>query len=159
MEFYFTISSIIGFLLWNWPKAKIFMGDIGSTQLGYITFILGIFYNNNMDFNIFGWLILSSLFWFDATITLYRRWRNNERLSQAHKKHGYQRIVQHGYSHKKTVLISIVVNVVFIALILLSEKFKVSYIITFMTCIVINSILIRKIDSLFPFKSSNIPQF
>ncbi|MBA7576257.1 Phospho-N-acetylmuramoyl-pentapeptide-transferase [subsurface metagenome] len=36
------IASIAGFLFWNWPKAKIFMGDVGSTQIGFILIVLGI---------------------------------------------------------------------------------------------------------------------
>jgi len=70
------MASVAGFLVWNWPKAKIFMGDVGSTQLGFILLVLGIYYHNVSALNISNWLILTSLFWFDATFTLYRRWRN-----------------------------------------------------------------------------------
>lgn len=148
------IFSIMGFLVWNWPRAKIFMGDIGSTQLGYIFVILGIYFNNKMEFNIIGLLILASLFWFDATLTLYRRWRNSEKLSQAHKKHAYQRIVQFGFSHRKTVFISIFVNLFFIGLIILSERYKISYFITFSCCMIINFILVKMVDNRFPFATS-----
>ncbi|MGD0343157.1 MAG: hypothetical protein ABSA76_15760, partial [Bacteroidales bacterium] len=40
------IVCITGFLYWNWPKAKIFMGDVGSTQLGFILVVLGIYFHN-----------------------------------------------------------------------------------------------------------------
>jgi UDP-N-acetylmuramyl pentapeptide phosphotransferase/UDP-N-acetylglucosamine-1-phosphate transferase len=147
--------AVAGFLIWNWPKAKIFMGDIGSTQLGYILIILGIYFNNTHQFNILGWLILTSLFWFDASLTLYRRWRNKEKLSQAHKKHAYQRIVQYGFSHQKAILFSIFINIFFIILVVLSEKSVVSYFITFPLCLLINYILIKLIDTRLPFNTSD----
>jgi len=81
------IASVAGFLFWNWPKAKIFMGDVGSTQLGFILIVLGIYFNNEGQFDLILWIIITSPYWFDATLTLYRRWRNKEKLSQAHKKH------------------------------------------------------------------------
>ena len=150
--FLILICAIFGFLIWNWPKAKIFMGDIGSTQLGYILIILGIYFNNKHQVNFAGWLILTSLFWFDATLTLYRRWRNNEKLSQAHKKHYYQRIVQFGYSHKKTVMTSIFINLFYILLVYISEKEYVSYVFTLPLCILINAVLARSINRKMPFK-------
>jgi UDP-N-acetylmuramyl pentapeptide phosphotransferase/UDP-N-acetylglucosamine-1-phosphate transferase len=149
------VLSVLGFLIWNWPKAKIFMGDIGSTQLGYILIILSIYFNNNMQFNFIGFIILSSLFWFDATLTLYKRWRNQERLSQAHKKHYYQRIVQYGFSHQKTVIYSIALNLIFIGLVCLSEENQLLYIASIIICVVINSCLVCQIDKRFPFIRSS----
>jgi UDP-N-acetylmuramyl pentapeptide phosphotransferase/UDP-N-acetylglucosamine-1-phosphate transferase len=150
------IFSVLGFLIWNWPKAKIFMGDIGSTQLGYLFIILSIYFNNNLEFNFIGFLILGSLFWFDATITLYRRWRNHEKLSEAHKKHVYQRINQYGYSHQKTILVSIFINIIFIGLIFLSERLNISYLITFSICMFINAFIVIFVDKRFPFIKSSI---
>ena len=87
------------------------MGDVGSTQLGFILIILGIYFHNTSDLDIFYWLLLSSLFWFDATFTLIRRMINKETLSHAHKKHAYQRIVQSGFSHQRTLLFAIAINI------------------------------------------------
>ena len=78
---FLLIASVSGFLFWNWPKAKIFMGDIGSTQLGFILVILGIYFHNTTDFSIIYWIILSSLFWFDATVHLIQtmeKWRKTK---------------------------------------------------------------------------------
>ena len=146
------ILSVAGFLIWNWPLAKIFMGDTGSTQLGYIFVILAIHFNNNLHFSILGLSILSSLFWFDASLTLWRRWRNKEKLSQAHKKHAYQRIVQYGYSHQKTILISICINAFFILLVFLSENNFISYFIMLPLCLIINYFLNKQVDRRFPFE-------
>ena len=77
------VVSVLGFLVWNWHKAKIFMGDVGSTLLGYNVAVFAIYSQNNGT-SIFVWLILFGLFWFDATLTLVRRYRNGEKLSCAH---------------------------------------------------------------------------
>lgn len=103
-------SATMGFLFWNWQKAKIFMGDVGSTLLGFIVAVLAIYHQNNHVSSFPVWLILTSVFWFDATVTLFRRIKNKESLSQAHRKHAYQRIVQSGFSHQKTVLWVLFIN-------------------------------------------------
>lgn len=103
--------AVLGFLLWNWHKAKIFMGDVGSTLLGYNVAIFTIYYANEESSNFWIWIILFGIFWFDATLTLYRRYRNKEQLSQAHKKHAYQRLTQSGWSHARVVIASIFVNI------------------------------------------------
>lgn len=105
------VVSVLGFLVWNWHKAKIFMGDVGSTLLGYNVAIFAIYSQNNGT-SIFVWLIFFGLFWFDATHTLVRRYCNGEKLSIAHKKHAYQRLTQSGWSHDKVVLFSIGINMV-----------------------------------------------
>lgn len=120
-----------GFLLWNWQKAKIFMGDVGSTILGFNVAVLAIYYQNEHITSILNLMILSSVFWFDATLTLFRRWRNNEQLSVAHRKHAYQRIVQAGFSHQKTVLFSILLNIFAFVLVYLSIQFS-NFIVVFL---------------------------
>jgi UDP-N-acetylmuramyl pentapeptide phosphotransferase/UDP-N-acetylglucosamine-1-phosphate transferase len=106
------IAAVAGFLIWNWPKARIFMGDVGSTQLGFILAVLGVSYHNAGQVPIILWIIITMPFWFDATLTLYRRWRNKEVLSQAHRKHIYQRLVQSGFSHLQVDIFLIIVNII-----------------------------------------------
>ena len=117
-------ASTIGFLIWNWPKAKIFMGDVGSTQLGFILVVLGIYLHNEQRLSIIYWLILAAPFWFDATLTLYRRWRKKEKLSIAHRNHMYQRLVQSGFSHLKVDILLVLLNIILILLVLISVKYK-----------------------------------
>ena len=105
------VASTLGFLLWNWHKAKIFMGDVGSTLLGFNVAIFTIYYANQESSNFWIWIILFGLFWFDATLTLFRRFQNKEKLSQAHKKHAYQRLAQSGWTHRKVVTASIFLNI------------------------------------------------
>ena len=111
------VVSVLGFLIWNWHPAKIFMGDVGSTLLGYNIAIFTIYYANQDPLNLWIWITLFGLFWFDATLTLWKRYKNHEQLSQAHKKHAYQRLVQSGWSHSKVVKFSIAVNLVLFGLV------------------------------------------
>lgn len=146
------ISCIVGFLYWNWPKAKIFMGDVGSTQLGFILVVLGINFHDTYDFSILNWIMLASPFWFDATLTLFRRWRNGENLSQGHKKHVYQRIVQAGFSHSKVLLFLIVINLINIMLIGIYREIKFLQIPLFIVTIVFYYIITLRVDKLVPFE-------
>ena len=131
-----------GFLFFNWPKASIFMGDVGSATLGYLFAIL-CFYDTSSG-NIYVWLILLSLFWFDATLTLIRRLRNGEKVTEAHRKHAYQRLVQSGQSHKQVTVSFIVVNLIFLILLSLLPIYTYPYL--FLGIIVFLFFLVKKID-------------
>ncbi|MBA1438523.1 MAG: glycosyltransferase family 4 protein [Epsilonproteobacteria bacterium] len=104
--------AVLGFLFWNYNKAKIFMGDVGSTLLGYNVAVFTIYYANQSSENLWVWIILFGVFWFDATVTLVRRKFNSEKLSQAHKKHAYQRLTQAGWSHLKVTNVAMGLNIV-----------------------------------------------
>ena len=83
-------AAVIGFLVWNFPKAKIFMGDAGS---GFIGIVLGIFSIQAAWVApelFWGWAILLGGFIVDATITLVRRLLRGERVYEAHRSHAYQ---------------------------------------------------------------------
>lgn len=114
-HFLILAASVAGFLVWNWHKAKIFMGDVGSTLLGYTTAIFALYYQNK-GVSIFVWIILFGLFWFDATLTLARRYKNNEKISQSHRKHAYQRLVQSGVMHDRVVFFALSVNLILLIL-------------------------------------------
>ena len=111
--------AVLGFLYWNWNRAKIFMGDVGSTLLGYTVAIFTLYYADIESENLWIWIILFAPFWFDATLTLIRRKRNGEKLSQAHKKHAYQRLTQAGWSHYKTTNALCLVNITILILVFL----------------------------------------
>ncbi|WP_457747000.1 MraY family glycosyltransferase [Sulfurimonas sp.] len=110
-QFLVLAVAVLGFLVWNWHRAKIFMGDVGSTLLGYTVAVFTLYYANENPLNLWVWIILFGVFWFDATYTLLMRYKNKEKLSHAHKKHGYQRLVQVGWSHDKVVKVSILINI------------------------------------------------
>ncbi|MEI6050833.1 MAG: glycosyltransferase family 4 protein [Bacteroidota bacterium] len=146
------IAPVFGFLYWNWPGAKIFMGDIGSTQLGFILIILGIYFHNNAELSIIHWVMLSSLFWFDATLTLFRRWRNKEKLTVAHRKHAYQRAVQSGLSHQKTIIISVLINFIIVGLVFLSRVYEGMVMPLFLINVLFLYAITKLIDKKIPFK-------
>ena len=125
--FLVLIAAVLGFLIWNWHKAKIFMGDTGSTLLGYTVAVFTIYYANADSTNLWIWVILFGLFWFDATLTLFRRYKNGEKLSQAHKKHAFQRLNQSGWSHDRVVLSSIFVNVILFCLVYFITNIYLSF--------------------------------
>ncbi len=146
------ISCISGFLYWNWPKARIFMGDVGSTQIGFIIVIMGIYFHNVLDFSILNWIMLTSPFWFDATLTLLRRLRNRENLSQAHRKHVYQRIVQAGYSHKSVICFLLLINIVNIFIIGVYREIKFLQVPLFVLTLVFYYFITLRVDRMVPFR-------
>ena len=119
--------AVLGFLYWNFGKAKIFMGDVGSTLLGYTIAIITIYYANIETSNLWIWVTLYGVFWFDATFTLIRRKLNGEELSQAHKKHAYQRLAQSGWSHSKVTLYALGLNIVLFSLVYFIPNIAVSF--------------------------------
>ena len=93
-----------GFLLFNFPPARIFMGDTGSSALGFLAGGFSLWGVSEGVFPFWIALLVFSPFVVDASVTLIRRLLYRERVWQAHKTHYYQRLVQLGWGHRKTVL-------------------------------------------------------
>ena len=104
--------SVLGFLVWNWPKASIFMGDVGSMTLGAILVLFAILGQATAPKSLMIWGILTAVFWFDATITLLRRFFGGQVWMAAHKQHAYQRLHQAGWKTSHVVIGSICLNLV-----------------------------------------------
>ena len=85
-------SGLIGFLPFNYPRARIFMGDVGSQFCGFVLAVLGVaaarFQAIEMSLLLVPMLIHGVLF--DVAFTLVRRAINGNRLTQAHRSHLYQ---------------------------------------------------------------------
>jgi len=94
-----------GFLLFNFPPARIFMGDAGSATLGLLAAALSFWGVYQTIFPLWFPLMVFSPFWIDATVTLIRRSCRREKVWQAHREHYYQRLVRSGWSHRKTVTV------------------------------------------------------
>ncbi|MCT7574633.1 glycosyltransferase family 4 protein [Aliarcobacter butzleri] len=135
--------AVLGFLYWNWNKAKIFMGDVGSTLLGYNVVIFTIYYANQEPTNFWIWIILFGVYWFDATLTLIRRKLNKEKLSQAHKKHAYQRLTQSGWSHYKVTNYSIGLNLLLFTIV----YFVSNIFVAFVLALIILALSMKFVDS------------
>ena len=109
-------SASLGFLWWNWPPARIFMGDVCSGFYGYAFGCLVIASGWGFRGGAGMWLLLLGMFWFDATFTLLRRMARGERVWQAHRSHFYQQAVQAGWSHRGVVLMFMACNALLIGL-------------------------------------------
>jgi len=112
-----TIAAIVagaaaGFLLWNSPPARIFMGDVGSGTLGYLLAALAIGSENRHAVPLATFIILNGVFVADATVTLARRMLRRERLTEAHRDHAYQRLARAWESHRAVTWRASVVTLV-----------------------------------------------
>ena len=103
--------TVAGFLFWNFPPAKIFMGDAGS---GFLGIVLGLFSIQAVWIApqlFWSWLILLGVFIVDATWTLFRRLLRGEKIYEAHRSHAYQYASRYYGSHKAVSLGIGVINV------------------------------------------------
>jgi UDP-N-acetylmuramyl pentapeptide phosphotransferase/UDP-N-acetylglucosamine-1-phosphate transferase len=103
-------AAALGFLVWNWAPARIFMGDVGSVPLGYLLGFMLLTMAARGQWQ--AALILPAYFLADATLTLLRRLLRGERVWRAHREHFYQRAVQRGLSHDAIVLRMTAANIV-----------------------------------------------
>jgi UDP-N-acetylmuramyl pentapeptide phosphotransferase/UDP-N-acetylglucosamine-1-phosphate transferase len=97
-------AAAAGFLCFNFPPARVFLGDVGSVPLGFLAAALGLA----------GWVHGTWTWWFpvlvfspfvmDASVTLVRRLARRERVWEAHFDHYYQRLVRMGWGHRRTAL-------------------------------------------------------
>jgi Fuc2NAc and GlcNAc transferase len=87
-------ACVLGFLLWNWPPAKIFMGDAGSGFIGYALGVFALYTATLHLISLWSWLILLGLFVVDASWTLVVRVLNGEKWYQPHAKHAYQHLAR-----------------------------------------------------------------
>lgn len=105
------ILSVSGFLYWNFPPAKIFMGDAGSGFLGIVLGLLSLQAAWASSQLFWCWLILLGVFVVDATFTLIRRLVRGERVYEAHRSHGYQFASRRAGGHLPVTLAVLFLNV------------------------------------------------
>ncbi|SMF97245.1 Fuc2NAc and GlcNAc transferase [Methylomagnum ishizawai] len=98
-----------GFLLWNWPPAKIFMGDVGSGFVGFLLGVLALRTAATGGPSLAVWLIALGVFFVDATFTLLRRMADGQRWYEAHRSHAYQHAAQR-YGHRPVTLAVLAIN-------------------------------------------------
>lgn len=94
----------LGFLAMNFPPARLFMGDVGSTTMGYLAAALALWGRRDGAFPLWVPVLVFSPFVVDATVTLFARLSRREKVWQPHRTHYYQRLVRLGWGHRKTVL-------------------------------------------------------
>ncbi len=104
-------AAALGFLAWNWPPARIFMGDAGSGFLGYLVAVGALVTSGNASVNIWTWVVLHGAFVSDATVTLLVRLAQGAKVAQPHRSHVYQRLARRFESHRATVALFAAINV------------------------------------------------
>ena len=97
-------AAAAAFLLFNFHPARIFLGDAGSTTLGFLAAGLGLIGWQYEVWSLWVPLLVFSPFIVDASVTLARRLVRGEKFWQAHRSHYYQRLVLSGWSHRRTAL-------------------------------------------------------
>ncbi|OIQ79128.1 putative undecaprenyl-phosphate N-acetylglucosaminyl 1-phosphate transferase [mine drainage metagenome] len=97
-------GAALAFLCFNFHPARIFMGDAGSIPLGFLAAALGLIGWQRGAWPMWFPLLVFSPFVIDASVTLLKRMLRGEKVSQAHREHYYQRLVQMGWGHRGTAL-------------------------------------------------------
>ncbi len=107
-------ACVAGFLAWNFPPARIFMGDAGSGFLGLAVATFALWCGRGTPVLFWSWLILSGCFMVDATTTLVRRVRRGDRFSEAHRSHAYQYASRLHGSHRMVTLAVLALNMLWL---------------------------------------------
>lgn len=110
-------GSCLGFLPHNFPRARMFMGDVGSAPLGFVLAALAVAEGAAFGWSVFVALLLLHLnYVLDTSLTLLRRLFRGDRVYEAHKEHFYQRLVRAGKSHTFTTACEMALQLVTLAL-------------------------------------------
>ncbi|MEX2110707.1 MAG: glycosyltransferase family 4 protein [Gemmatimonadaceae bacterium] len=97
-------AATLGFLIWNWPPAEIFMGDVGSGFLGFMMAGLSLQAASVERSLFWSWLILLGVFIVDATVTLVTRIIRGKKFYEPHRSHAYQNAARRWGSHRQVTL-------------------------------------------------------
>lgn len=103
-------AAAAGFLVWNWPPARIFMGDSGSGFLGLALAALSIHAAAAAPPLFWSWVILLGVFVVDATVTLARRAITGQRIFDAHRTHAYQHAALRFGSHRAITIVAALIT-------------------------------------------------
>lgn len=104
------VAATLGFLLWNLPPARLFMGDVGSTYLGFILGVLGLMTHYSGILSVWVWVLLMATFIADTTYTLLRRALSGFSVTEGHSTHTYQRLSRRWGQHWKVTAAYTAVN-------------------------------------------------
>jgi Fuc2NAc and GlcNAc transferase len=107
-------AATLGFLAWNWPPARLFMGDVGSGFLGFTLAVLALAASQRSTVSIVVFVILGSAFLIDASITLIRRMIRGDAWLEAHRTHAYQHLARNWRGHLPVTLLLLAINVIWL---------------------------------------------
>lgn len=104
----------LGFLVWNWSPARLFMGDAGSIPTGFLLGTLALLGSIQGQLPLACWLILVAAFITDASVTLFWRLVTGQAITEAHRSHAYQRLSRHWGSHQAVDLTLVALTLVWL---------------------------------------------
>ena len=120
-------AASLGFLLVNWPPARIFMGDVGSGFLGFAIAGVALWSLVEKLLSFWVWIILGAVFIADAVVTFVRRLARGENVVLAHRMHGYQRLARVWSSHRRVTLLATSVNCIWLLPLAILAELKPLY--------------------------------
>ena len=103
-----VVAGALGFLVFNLPPSKIFLGDVGATLFGMFVALFILWADTKNIFPAWIGIIVFLPFILDSTVTLFKRILRGEKVWIAHCSHYYQRLVLSGLGHKKTLILELV---------------------------------------------------
>lgn len=112
-------GACLGFLVWNRPPARVFMGDTGSVTVGGVIAVLALGGAADGTVSIWQSLIVCSLFVVDATATLVGRVVRGARWYTPHRDHAYQRLIGGGWGHGRVLVLYTLLNLLVVLPVLL----------------------------------------
>jgi UDP-N-acetylmuramyl pentapeptide phosphotransferase/UDP-N-acetylglucosamine-1-phosphate transferase len=98
-------AAAMGFLYFNFPPAKLFMGDAGSIPLGFLAAAMGLLGWQQGTWGVWFPVLAFSPFIVDASVTLAKRTLRGVKVTEAHREHYYQRAIQMGWSHRNMAVL------------------------------------------------------
>lgn len=148
--FFVLAAAVLGFLLWNWPPARIFMGDVGSGFVGYVFGVLLLAEARDSILPSIPIVILLGVFLVDATVTLLRRVVRGDRWYAPHRMHAYQHAASR-WGHRPVTLAVLTINVFWLT------PFAVASVITPGWCIVFAFAALLPLAVVFPLLGAGCP--
>lgn len=109
-----VVAVCAGFLPLNFPRARVFMGDVASVPLGFIFASLAVYGWHTGAISPVLSVLIMSVFVVDATLTLIARVFAGERWYTAHNQHVYQRLIAQGWSHSRVLFLYQSINVILV---------------------------------------------
>jgi Fuc2NAc and GlcNAc transferase len=108
-------AAVLGFLPWNFPSARVFMGDVGSTVAGFFLAFIILESQRRQSVTLAVGLLSIAPMAADATLTVLKRAWKRRRLARAHREHLYQLLIRGGFSHAEVALGQLLVLLLIVA--------------------------------------------
>ena len=134
-------AALCGFLPWNWGRARVFLGDVGSVPVGYLLGAVLLLLALNGQWA--AALVLPMYYWMDATVTLLRRLRRGERVWQAHRSHFYQQGARKLGGHVGVAGRIALLNLLLVGLAMLSTLSQVAGVLSVLAAFGLTALLCR----------------